>query len=335
MTRDFQTIEPEFSDLSVHREIDRPPLLALADWRRQGRRTALLSIIAIDGKSPRTVGSQMAVSAQGHVHGYLTGGCLEHELVLVAQQVMALGRNESRRYGKGSPYFDLRLPCGSGIDIYFDQALADEVLFEAAARIGRREGFGLVTDLASGGSILRPLDPGEAGRPQPSVADGVFERLVKPRLRLDIYGAGFAAVQLAHLASAMGMGLRFFTSDEIAMSAAAALGIEAISMRESSFSVPVADPWTASMLMFHEHEREIPILEQLVNGPGFYIGAIGSRGVAQQRTQALTDRGVSPEAIARTTMPAGLVRNARSANEIGIGVLAEVLDRARSMGLVT
>lgn len=102
-------------DVQTYQNIDRQPLEVMAEWRRGG----LLTIVAIDGKGPRSVGAQMVVAEDGSVHGYLTGGCLEGELKAVAQQVIAKECNELRRYGKGSPYIDMRLPCGAGIDVYF------------------------------------------------------------------------------------------------------------------------------------------------------------------------------------------------------------------------
>lgn len=68
-------------------------------------------------QGPRTVGAQMAVTESGLAQGYLTGGGLEAELVLRGKQVIGEGSNVLERYGKGSRFFDLRLPCGSAIDI--------------------------------------------------------------------------------------------------------------------------------------------------------------------------------------------------------------------------
>lgn len=295
----------------------------------------MLTIIAIEGNSPRTVGAQMALNAHGQMQGYLTGGCLEQELAAVALTLLDAGRNEIRRYGRGSPYIDLRLPCGSGIDIYYDQALPDALVFEAEAMIKARRPFSIRTELASGTSTLSfPAHAGEDGRLQQPVRDGVFERLYPPGLRLRIFGAGFSAIQLAFLAGALGLEVDFFTNDAVTVSAAGAMSLTPQPIVASSHAVTESDPWTASVLMFHEHDHEIDILAQLMTQPDFYIGAIGNRMVNHQRAEALRARGFGPSAIERLIMPAGLVRRARSATEIAVGVLAEILDTARARRLV-
>ncbi|MGV6875700.1 XdhC family protein [Pseudochelatococcus sp. B33] len=328
------TIDREFRELAACRAIDLAPLLVLADWRRAGLRSALLTIVSIDGKSPRSLGAQMVVNERGALYGYLTGGCLERDLARVGVEVILNGRNEIRRYGKGSPYIDLRLPCGSGIEIYFDQAIADEVVFEAAHAIAMRRPVCLRTDLDTGWSAIRPLTAEEVHAPIADIRDGVFERLVKPAIRLDLYGAGLAAVQLAHLARAAGIGVDFHTVDDVTRAAAAAMGIATKTIHSASFRVPASDPWTASVLMFHEHEREIPLLTQLAGQPGFYLGAVGSKRVCELRTHALLGEGVPQAQIDRISMPAGLVRRSRNATEIAVGILAEILDRARAGHLV-
>jgi xanthine dehydrogenase accessory factor len=326
-------INLDFSGLAQHRTIDRPPLLTLAEWRRQHLRSALLTIIAIDGKSPRSLGAQMAVNQHSQIEGYLTGGCLEHELALVAGAVMDSRKNEIRRYGRGSPYIDLRLPCGSGIDVYFDQALPDALVFEAESLLLARQPFTIRTKLHGGQSEIVRAEAEVARRAQQAASGDLFERLYKPALRLRVFGAGLASVQLAYLGQGAGLSIEYFTSEELSAAAAAAMGLDARIIRPDAFAVGTGDDWTASVLMFHEHEMERALLVQLLQQPGFYIGAVGNRTVNQQRADALRDMAVEETAIARITMPAGLVRQARNATEIAIGVLAEILDVSRANGL--
>src|SRR5690606_17650452 len=217
------------------------------------------------GKSPRTVGAQMAVNEYGQIQGYLTGGCLEHELAAVALMLAQSGSNEIRRYGRGSPYIDMRLPCGSGIDIYFDQALPDHLVFQAESLLKARQPFALHMDLADGTSTLRPLDAITAHQAQQHAQAGLFERLYRPALRLRIFGAGFASVQLAFLAQSAGLGVECYTNDAITASAAAALGVEAVRIRPWDHQIGASDDWTASVLMFHEHDQESALLAQLVD----------------------------------------------------------------------
>lgn len=328
-----QRPQPVFSDLAFSQAIDKSPLATLIGWRANGYRTALLTIVSIEGRGPRSVGAQMAVREDGAIQGYLTGGCLEMELALVARSVIGSRRNEMRRYGRGSPYIDMRLPCGTGLDIYFDQDFDDDFMAAVSERLARRRYFAIDVELETGRKTLRDLPGADARLPQ-SPSDGSrFSKLVKPPVRLDIYGAGLAAVQLAHISGNMGLAFRFFAGDDLTIDAARAMGIVAGDLRDPGFSVPKGDPWSASAVLFHEHEREIPLLEALARREDFYIGTIGSKAVAEQRRVALAAAGLDGEAIDRIVMQAGTVKRARNASEIAIGLIAEVLDRARAENL--
>src|SRR6185437_2686868 len=97
-------------------------------WRHEGHRTALLTLIRVDGHSPRPAGSQMAVCEDGRSLGALTGGCAERALVQDALAAIGRGENHIELYGEGSRYKDIELPCGSGIHVHFDVTLSDATL---------------------------------------------------------------------------------------------------------------------------------------------------------------------------------------------------------------
>ena len=126
----------------------------LIAWRAQGLRTALVTLVAIDGNTPRPLGAQMAVAEDQRFSGYLSGGCIEQAIALEACQTIAAGQNRLVRYGKGSAYFDVQLPCGSGLDLYFDQGLTADVVERIAERRAARRPFTLVTDLVRGESRI-------------------------------------------------------------------------------------------------------------------------------------------------------------------------------------
>ncbi|MEO6012530.1 MAG: XdhC family protein [Devosia sp.] len=310
--------------------VDYPPLLAASAWLDLGVRTSMATIVAIDGKSPRTIGAQMAVAESGLTQGYLTGGCLEAEFSLRAKQVMADGANSLERYGKGSKYFDLRLPCGSGIDIYFDQALRPEVLQAAQSHMKARQPFGIEIALSNGVSTIndRLNDyiqlPMDAGR---------FQRLYLPPVRTLVFGSGAAPIQLASLLRFFGMQAELKATDTATLDQARAQGLDASILRDGN-DLPQLDAWTACVLAFHEHVLELPLLHNLLHSPAFYIGAVGSKSVGQTRRDRLIELGFSPEQLARIIAPAGAVRGARSATELAVGLLAEILDSARQNKLV-
>ena len=79
---------------------------------------AVIAVITgVDGPSYRDVGSLMCFLADGTSSGSLTNGCIEADLALHAQTALMCGRPVRLRYGRGSPFFDIRLPCGGGLDV--------------------------------------------------------------------------------------------------------------------------------------------------------------------------------------------------------------------------
>ena len=90
----------------------------LASWSGKGERCALVTLVSVDGNAPRAEGAQMAVSESGRWAGYISGGCLEQAIALEAVEAIQAGKPRLLRYGKGSPYLDIRLPCGSGLDVF-------------------------------------------------------------------------------------------------------------------------------------------------------------------------------------------------------------------------
>ena len=67
-----------------------------ADWRRSGRGVAVATVVATWGSSPRPVGSQLAVDADGQMIGSVSGGCIEGAVVREAQEVIAGGPPERK-----------------------------------------------------------------------------------------------------------------------------------------------------------------------------------------------------------------------------------------------
>ena len=99
------------------------------DWINEGHKVALLSLISIEGNAPYPVGTQMLVCDDGQYKGQISGGCVETSLVQQAITVIRSGKNVVERYGLNSRFFDIKLPCGSGLDIEFDvQTSLDEYM---------------------------------------------------------------------------------------------------------------------------------------------------------------------------------------------------------------
>ncbi|HEY7798609.1 MAG TPA: XdhC family protein, partial [Hyphomonadaceae bacterium] len=159
-----------------------------------GRPAALVTIVGLDGPFSRPLGAQLAVAGDRRFAGSISGGCLEQALTEEAQLAMKEGTNRTLRYGRGSPYIDVRLPCGGGIDLYVDVDLNHALLQRAVALGRKRKTFSFLFDPATKRSTLR-IEESEVS-PKP----GEFVRRFEPKLRLLLAGRGWEIVAMSQLA---------------------------------------------------------------------------------------------------------------------------------------
>jgi xanthine dehydrogenase accessory factor len=303
----------------------------LASWKRRGDRCALITLIGVDGNAPRAEGAQMAVSERGQWSGYISGGCLEQAIALEAVEVIQAGKPRLLRYGKGSPYFDIRLPCGSGLDVFVQPFDNGPLIQDMRSRSDRREPFALRIGLSSGTAKLENFDGAAGAGSQPVQADGEFIRVYLPPLRCLIIGSSPIAVKLAELSACTGFETVFYAPD-----------IENLPPIPGSVKVHRlapgtrfnTDPWTAAILAFHDHEQELPVFSELLASNCFFIGAIGSRNAHAARILALTGQGFSKDEIARIESPAGLVPGLKSAPLVALSILSQVAAKAKEHHVV-
>jgi xanthine dehydrogenase accessory factor len=282
-------------------------LEALLDWRREGMRTALLTLVRIDGASPRPLGSQIAVAEDGRAMGAITGGCAEQALVLDALAAIARGQNHVEVYGEGSRFKDIVLPCGSGIHVAFDVTLDVRTLSGfVAARKARRQ------------SVYNFVAPGYA-----------YEHTYLPQLRTVILGRGNIVPVLAQFASLSEMQAMVWSADETTFERSAPFAQVSGLRAPSDWDQKLLDPYTALISLFHEHDYEPDILEAALASPAFYIGALGSQRTHARRLETLAARGWSAKDLARICGPVGLDIGAKTPPEIAVSIIAEIIDAHR------
>jgi xanthine dehydrogenase accessory factor len=90
-------------------------------WRANGERIAVATVVATRRSSPRPVGSKLVVSERGELAGSVSGGCVESDVVLAAQDVLAGGAPRLLTYGiTDDMALGIGLPCGGEIDVFVE-----------------------------------------------------------------------------------------------------------------------------------------------------------------------------------------------------------------------
>ena len=137
------------------------------------------------------------------------------------------------------------------------------------------------------------------------------ERRYIPPLQLQLFGEGPELEALRGLARAAGVEV-------------SAHGKDALSLGQRPAGL-TADPWTAVVLLYHDHEWEQPILEWALDSPAFHIGAQGGFEARRERIERLAERGVPPVQQGRIRSPVGVITHSREPGVLALSVLAEIV----------
>ncbi len=282
----------------------------------------LAVITATEGASYRNTGTMMAFTPDGKRTGSLSSGCIEDDIADHAKTALSTGRSMALRYGIGSPFFDLKLPCGGGLSILLipnpDRALLTRLLDLGA----QRQTVALSIGLADGALALSDV-------PDPS-------RLIvnlDPELRFWVYGHGVEALSFALMTQAAGYDVTLFGQESLQsdLSRIGPLNIQTVNSFRS-YTCPTPDRRTAITLFFHDHENEARLLSQFLPSDAFFVGAQGSLRARTRLLADLTALGVAPDHLARLRPTFGLIPSCRDPRTLAVSVMAHVLSVAGDHG---
>lgn len=251
----------------------------------------------IEGAS-RPLGTIMAIRDDGHYVGMVSGGCVEASVVSEACTAMTEKRDRICRYGKGSPWFDIVLPCRGGIGLHL------HVLRDLTAPIGflerRQSRQAVMLHYDSTGETLRT----ETGAAPTGWQGTVFTTGYRPDPQIMIFGGGIESHFLTALATAAGLTIMEGDVTRIMHHA--------------------QDQDTALVLLHHDLDRELPLLQAALQTEAFFIGCLGSRRTQARRLAALRAIGHDDSSLERIRGPIGLFGPSREARSVAVSVLAEI-----------
>lgn len=300
------------------------------DRSREGVGTILVTLTAIEGSSPRAIGAQMAVAEDGRYVGSFSGGCIEAAVVAEAIGTLAGGRARLVRFGAGSPYLDIRLPCGGGIDLLFNPSPDPYAISEALSAHDRR--VAAVLRLADDGVSSATMSKGEAAGWRD---DGFYLRYV-PRLRVVAIGQGEELTALARLAASFGADVSVLSPDVRALADLDADGFDTVRLTaRTTLPLVRTDPWTAILSVFHDRDWEEELLPLALRLPSFYIGAIGSRRTQDIRLDTMRTAGVSEALRRKLRTSVGLIPATRDPATLALSALSQIVQEYHRIGVIS
>ncbi len=307
-------------------------IATLAEWQAQGLKTALLTLVNIEGVSPRPVGSQLAVNEFGESVGLISGGCVEAALVLEALSSITTQQVKLVRYGKDSDYMDIQLPCGSGIDVLFQPFKQATWVLELDQLLRKRQAVSwqfvapdsvvLTPVLARAEELSISTQYNKLPRNQLQKSFTGFRKLFQPKQRLLVVGKGSVYDYFIQLMQVFDVEIYAYSSQ---YSQPACVGnTQTLPFASASaFNQNLLDAYTSVILLAHDHTWEIPILCHALASNAHYITALGSRNTHQMRLQLLSEQGVEYGSLSRIHGPAGLDIGSSTPAEIALSIVAQ------------
>lgn len=288
----------------------RPHMFAAAE---RGEPFALATIVAADG-GPRPVGAQMVVTGT-EAWGFLSGGCIEDDVALNARQTIADGKLRRLIYGEGSPFVDIRLPCGGRIEVAIERVEAGD---EAIAGLKRFTRDRRPAVWASDGTE-RSCQPVED-----APADAPIRKRYDPLQRLVVIGSDPFALAIGGMGRTVGWEVRLLSPFGPSDPAPLGLACDRRALDAALDDIEL-DRWTAVAVATHDLDLDERALIPALRSDVGYVGVLGSRRKLAERVERLVAFGLSQAQIDRLRAPIGLAIPARSPWEVAVSVVAEVI----------
>lgn len=302
-------------------------------WRKKGLEVVLVTVAHTWGSSPRPIGSMLAWCANGQFVGSVSGGCIEDDLLKeFAEQPPK--KVELRSYGVSAAKAASRgLPCGGRLEVVIEPLLHEDDTSSLLKAVAGRKRLQRSLNIVSGALTSSPAKDDQRTRMDGDVFHAVFEA----EWRLLIIGAGELSQFVNQFGRALGFATLVCDPRENYRDSWPDSDTQVCKDMPDDFILESrCDAQTAVVALTHDPKIDDMAILEALNTSAFYIGALGSKRTNDARRLRLAEHfEVSQDKLAFMRGPIGIDLNTRSAAEIALSVVTEIIARRNGVSLAS
>ncbi len=342
---------------------------AICPVLERGEELVLATVVAKSGSAPCLAGSKMIVHGDESSVGTIGGGVLEAEGQKRAGDVFRSGVSQLFTFDlSGRDAAGMSMICGGRVEVFLELIDADPVnlqvfrVLREALQTGEK--CFMVSDLGETGSDIRLITrclvrengtvAGAFNHPEswlatlaeqahrstyPVLATQGDRRFLVERCYIPstvyIFGAGHVSQHVAELAGRVSFQTvvlddrEEFANRRLFPMASDVVVLESFTDCFKGLDVE-ADGYVVIVTRGHTHDRVV--LEQALRTKAGYIGMLGSRKKSIEIRRALLAEGFSEENLDRVHCPIGIKIDAETTAEIGVSIVAELIQARAQKG---
>lgn len=313
--------------------IDQLVLAQLSACLALGKCAWLCTVVETFGASPRPLGSIMVVDEEGNITGSLSGGCIEDELLeRLSRGELATADTQVIEYGISAEENErFGLPCGGRMRVLLEYCHAEDSvkldhIQAVCAAMASRYSIRRYVDLASGEWRLETLARAHGLQ----LEQGQLRQDFGPRFQMLLIGANELARCVAEIAMAMDYRVLVCDPREERRQDWPLSGVELLAdMPDDAVRQYACDRHSIVLTLTHDPRIDDMALMEALTHDLYYVGALGSKVTSEKRNARLRQLDISVEQLARLHAPVGLAIGSKSAMEIAVAIMAELISLRR------
>jgi xanthine dehydrogenase accessory factor len=334
----------------------------LHDQLEKGFPVVLISILSLQGSTPRHDGAKMLVGLNGQTWGTIGGSLIEATAIREAWEVLSSGRSRLLNFelnGQNASAPDMI--CGGKARILLDCLISnlENKDFAAAwlAAIRQGDDFFLLTQIKEKGMGLDIIGHAVLYRDARRYGNCVLDPADIENIRTELHnisatevlnvrdtqvivdslrkvktlyccGAGHVAVPTARIAALVGFRVVVlddrpeYANPERFPEAHKTIVVDDFNRALAGLEI---DEDSFIVIVTHGHQYDREVLEQSLKTSACYIGMISSRRKKAAIFEALLSRGFKPTDLDKVHSPIGLEIGGETPEEIAVSIVAELI----------